>query len=299
MRVAVLGGSGFLGSHVADVLSETGHSVVIFDRVASPWLRAGQDMVVDDILNGEAVADTVKDCEVVYNFAGVAGLDEAEGSPIRSAEINIIGNLNVCEACVRHKVRRYVFASTLYVYSRVGGSYRCSKQACEIYIEHYRQTRGLEYTVLRYGSLYGPRSNAANGIHHFIHQAITEGRIDYYGSPEALRDYIHVHDAALASVDILRSEFLNRHVILAGNQNIRVADLFQMISEVLGKKIEIHYHMGSLHYVTTPYSFNPQTGVKYTPQLHVDLGQGLLMKIEEVFHTVSGTGPATADTKPK
>jgi UDP-glucose 4-epimerase len=284
MRIAVLGGSGFLGSHVADALSEAGHSVVIFDRVVSPWLRRGQEMVRGDILDGEAVASAVAGAEAVYNFAGVAELDEADKSPVHSAEINIIGNLQVCEACARYKVRRYIFASTLYVYSRLGGAYRCSKQACETYIEYYRQTHGLEYTVLRYGSLYGPRSSAANGIHHFIHQAITAGRIDYYGNPDALREYIHVSDAALASVEVLQPEFVNRHVILSGNQAIRVSDLFHMISEVLGKKIECLYHTGSLHYVTTPYSFNPQVGVKYSSRLHVDLGQGLLLKIEEIFH---------------
>ncbi len=72
--------------------------------------------------------------------------------------------------------------------------------------------------------------------------------------------------------------------MLAGSQSVRVADLFQMISEIVGKPVAFDYvaDSGVPHYVTTPYSFDSRIGMKYAPQLHIDLGQGLLMKVEEL-----------------
>jgi UDP-glucose 4-epimerase len=195
----------------------------------------------------------------------------------------VLGNVNILDACVAHRPSRYVFASTLYVYSRAGGFYRCSKQASEAYIEEYSRQHGLEYTVLRYGSLYGPRSDERNGIHRFVNEALRDGRIVYHGTPDALREYIHVRDAAEASVEVLEPRFANQHVILSGTQAIRIQDLFRMIGEIIGSEVKVDYILDSNagHYETTPYSYHPKVGLKLVPRVHVDLGQGLVMKIEE------------------
>ena len=141
-KAVVVGGSGFIGSHVADCLSDNGYQVVIFDNVQSPWLRKDQDMVINDILNGEKLKEVIKNSEVVYNFAALADLNQTVDQPIKTAEINILGNLNVLEACRINKVKRFVYASTVYVYSREGGFYRCSKQSSEHYVEEYQ--KGLQ-----------------------------------------------------------------------------------------------------------------------------------------------------------
>src|SRR3989304_1752290 len=136
-RVLVLGGSGFLGSHVADALSQAGYRIRILDRVSSPYLLGDQEMVVGDLLDQTVLDTAVAGCEVVYNFAAIADLDEAQNKLIDTVRVNVLGNVQVLEACRRHRVRRYVYASTVYVYSREGGFYRCSKQSAEHYIEEY------------------------------------------------------------------------------------------------------------------------------------------------------------------
>lgn len=291
-RVLVLGGSGFLGSHVVDALSQAGYRSRILDRVSSPYLRGDQEMVVGDMLD-EAVLDAaVAGCEVVYNFAAIADLNEALNKPVDTVRVNVLGNVHVLEACRRHEVRRYVYASTVYVHSREGGFYRCSKQAAEQYVEEYQRAYGVDYTVLRYGSLYGPRSDHHNGLWRIVKRALETGKVSYEGSAEAMREYIHVEDAARASVAALGEEFRNQHVVLTGQEPMRVMDLLKMLAEILGIPDPVEFvesdHVG--HYIRTPYAYQPKLGRKYISPMHVDLGQGLLELIGEIQKGLSLKG---------
>jgi len=283
-QICVIGGAGFLGSHVCDQLSAAGHHVRIFDRIPSPWLQPHQEMVVGDILDLSALESAISGGDVVYNFAALADLNQALDKPLETIRINILGNGHALDACHRHKVKRFIYASTVYVYSREGGFYRCSKQSAEHYVEEYQRVYGLDYTILRYGSLYGPRSDLTNGLYRIIKQALETGVVRYEGSTEALREYIHVEDAARASVVALGKEFRNESVVLTGQEPMRVMDLLKMIAEILGLKKPVEFveshQLG--HYVRTPYAYQPKLGRKYIPPLHVDLGQGLIQLIQEI-----------------
>lgn len=280
--MCVVGGAGFLGSHVADALTEAGHQVRIFDRTPSRWLRAGQEMIVGDLLDQKLLDATVAGCEAVYNFAAIADLNEAVRKPVETVKVNVLGNVQLLEACRQHDVRRYVYASTVYVNSRDGGFYRCSKHAAEQYVEEYQRTYGLDYTILRYGSLYGPRSDDHNGLWRIVKRAVQTGVISYEGSAEAMREYIHVEDAARASVVALNEEFRNQHVVLTGQEPMRVIDLLKMLAEILGLPQEVQFTESPGHYIRTPYAYQTKLGRKYVPPMHVDLGQGLLQLIEEI-----------------
>lgn len=283
-RVCVIGGSGFLGSHVADALSESGHQVLVYDRKASPWLRDDQTMVTGDLLDIERLESAIAGCEIVYNFAALADLNEALDKPLDTVRINVLGNVHVLEACRTQGVKRFLYASTVYVYSREGSFYRCSKQSAEHYVEEYQAAYGLDYTVLRYGSLYGPRSDRQNGLWRIVNEALETGKIRYAGSPEAMREYIHVEDAARASVAALGEEFRNQHVVLTGQEPMRVMDLLKMLAEILGipQAVEFEETDYAGHYIRTPYAYQPKLGRKFVPPMHVDLGQGLLQLIGEI-----------------
>lgn len=284
MRVCVIGGSGFLGSHVADQLSSVGHEVRIYDRIPSQWLQAEQIMCVGDLLEVEALVAAINGCDAVYNFAALADLNDALDKPVETVKINVLGNVQVLEACRQQGVKRFVYASTVYVYSREGGFYRCSKQAAEHYVEEYQQVYGLDYTILRYGSLYGPRADHTNWLYRIVKSALETGKLRYEGSPDTLRQYIHVEDAARASVAALGEEFRNQSVVLTGQEPMRVFDLLEMLSEILGLKHAVEFIAGEQpgHYVRTPYAYQPKLGRKYVPPMHVDLGQGLLQLIDVV-----------------
>ena len=242
-------------------------------------------MIIGSILDKEKVLNAVKGCDVVYNFAGVTDIDEAECKPIETVEINILGNTIILNACQKRNVKRFIFASSIYVYSAAGSFYRSSKQACELIIENFQETYGMNYTILRYGSLYGLRSNERNWIYRILKQAINKGKITREGDGEELREYIHVEDAARCSVDIFSDEFKNQYVILTGHQQIKIKDLMIMIREIFENQIELEFlpSKSNNHYEITPYSFNPKIAKKYISEYYLDMGQGLLQCLNEIY----------------
>jgi UDP-glucose 4-epimerase len=290
MKVAVLGGSGFLGSHVCDQLSLAGHKVRVFDCMESKWLRPEHEMILGDLLDEDILKSVVEGCDAVYNFAAIADLDEALHKPIETVKVNVLGNVMVLDACHQAGIKHYIYASTVYVHSRYGGFYRCSKQSSEHYIEEYRKVYGLNYTILRYGSLYGPRSDKNNGLWRIVKYALDAGKLRTEGNSEAMREYIHVVDAALASVKALTDEsFKNQHVVLTGLEPMRVQDMLRMLAEILGLSpttsaefVDSEY---AGHYIRTPYAYQIKLGRKYVLPMHIDLGQGLLQLIDEIQNT--------------
>jgi len=290
MKAIVFGGSGFLGSHVADALDDAGYKVVIYDIKPSAHLRKTQSMITGDILDQKKVDAAVKNCDIVYNFAGIADIDEASKRPLESVKCNILGNSILLEAARKAEIKRFVFASSLYVYSKAGAFYRSTKQACELLIENYHEIFKLPYTILRYGSLYGPRTDGGNFIYSIIKQALTENRISRHGDGEEIREYIHVRDAAKGSVEILTDEFVNQHVILAGNQQMKVKDLLYTVKEMLGNKVKVEFlpPRRNSHYEITPYSFAPKIGKRLLSKTYLDLNQGIL---EAIYDTYKQIGP--------
>lgn len=284
-KAIVFGGSGFLGSHVADELSARNYEVVIFDRVVSPYLSAKQQMVTGDILNREDVRNAVKDMDVVYHFAAMADIHEARENPVAAASFNVMGTMHILDACREFGIKRFVYSSTIYVYSDHGSFYRSSKQACELFIENYYQEYQLPFTILRYGSLYGPRANGFNFIRNAITTALVDKKILRQGDGNEVRDYINVIDAARSSVDILTDEYANNYVMITGPQTMKVKEILEMIKEMLNNQVSIEYQNGDFkgHYQITPYSFKPKVALKIVPQNYHDLGQGILECIYDIY----------------
>jgi len=289
-KAVVVGGSGFIGSHVADHLSDAGYQVTIYDKTKSQWLRSDQKIVIGDVLDSKKLNQTIDSAEVVYNFAALADLNQALEQPHKTVNINILGNLNVLDACHNSGVKRFIYASTVYVHSREGGFYRCSKQASEGYVEEYQKIFGLDYTILRYGSLYGSRADETNGVYRIVQSALKNGFVSYEGDPDAMREYINVEDAARASIDILDEKFVNENIVLTGQEPMKVINMLKMLSEILyfsTETVKFVENKYAGHYVRTPYAYQPKLGKKYIPPVHVDLGQGLLQVINELANPKS------------
>ena len=288
----VFGGSGFLGSYVVEELVERGWWVRIAD-LNSPHeeLKFG-DYVFCDLNNKDSLAEVIPvETDVVYNYAGMSDLDEALNKPLLTMELNILGNLHILETCRKQKVRHFVYASSAYACSESGSFYGISKLSSEKIVEEYQNRYGLDYTIIRYGSLYGERADHRNGVYRLLRQALEKGEILHKGDGEEVREYIHAIDAAKLSADILMSkEFQNQHVMITGLELLKQKNLLKMIQEMCPNQVSVkmtekHY---TGHYEVTPYSFRPMVARKLVANPFIDLGQGLvdcMLRIHQELHS--------------
>ncbi len=284
MKAVIIGGSGFLGSHICDQLTESNHDVTILDRCHSVYKSDKQKIIIGDTEDRQLIASAIKGVDVVYHVAGLSDIDEAINKPTDTVVQNILGTINVLDFLRDQKKTKFVYASTVYVDSREGSFYRCSKEASENYIEEYNRLYDIDYRIIRFGSLYGPRSDQRNGIWRIINNAIKFGVVKYEGNIESVREYIHVIDAARASVEILSDEYKNQCITLTGKESMRVYDLLNMISEIMGidKKVEFEEKNYLGHYIRTPYAYKERFEFKYSSNKHIDIGQGLLELIKSI-----------------
>ena len=295
MKVLVTGGSGFLGSHVADALTKRNHDVVSFDLKPSEYRQGNQKNIVGSILDMEAFGNAMKGSDAVYHLAAIADIGDAVAWPLKTVEVNILGTANALELARINNVKRFVYSSSIYVYSDHGSFYRTSKRAAELLIEDYQNNYGLSYSILRFGSLYGPRADYHNSVFRLLNQALTEGRIDYPGTGDEVREYIHVFDAASAAADILDDEFENERISLTGHERMKSSEMLGMVNEMMGRKLTIKYRKETDegHYIETPYSYNPRLGKKLTHKKYIDLGLGLLDCLQNIDQKLnSGNDPS-------
>ena len=284
-KVLVVGGSGFLGSHVADELTEKGYEVTIFDQKKSTWINDNQKFIESDLLDREHVIKSLEGFNFVIHFAGIADIGESKEKPLETIETNIIGTANLLEGCRKNKIEKFIFASSVYVFSKYGSFYGKSKQACELLIEEYQNEFNLDYIHVRYGSLYGPRAQEWNGLKKYISEIIKNKQIDFSGNGEEKREYIHVKDAAIMTASLLESDEKNIAVNITGHQVISTLDLFKLIFEVLQLEEKINLSEESnvvSHYKISPYSFQPKESKKLVPKKFIDIGQGVLEIIHEI-----------------
>lgn len=288
-KVAVFGGSGFLGSYVADELTRRGYNTIVADIKKSPYLQKSQSFVHCDIMDRADIDPILEDVSFVYNFAGLADIDDSIHMPKETMEQNVIGNINILEACRGQKIERYVYASSAYAFSDKGSFYGISKLASEKVIEEYQNRLNLPYSIVRYGSLYGERADEHNGMYRMLRAALETGKIVHRGDGEEVREYIHAADAAKLTVDIIEGDdFLNEHMILTGVERLRHKDLLQMIQEILNDTVTISYsgEPWEGHYQVTPYSFRPTVARKLVSNSFIELGQGLVSCIQALHDTL-------------
>lgn len=279
----VTGGAGFLGSHVADALTKAGYRTIVFDRRPSPYLSADQEMLVGDINDRDAIEAAVRGVDYVFHLGAIADIQDCADDPVGAARVNVVGTVNLLEAARRHGVKRFVFSSSAYIYSRHGGFYRASKQAAEAFVQTFAEAGGPAFTVMRYGSLYGRRAGPKNRINRMISEAMTKGVIDFPGHGEATRDFINVLDAARMSVSILDPKYTNKFVLVTGYERFRVRDVAAMIREILDRDIKINFAEGEPpgHYLMTPFTFKPEMAEKLVASEFIEFGHGLLDCIHE------------------
>jgi UDP-glucose 4-epimerase len=259
MKILVTGGAGFIASHVADGYIAEGHSVAIVDDLSrgsldnlNPKARFYKGDIQDRTFL-ESVFEREKP-EAVNHHAAQMNVRRGVTEPIFDASVNILGSINLLEAAVRHKTRRVIYISTagaaygepreLPVSEEHAVNpitpYGISKHTVEHYLFTFSFLYGLEYVVLRYGNVYGPRQNSqgeAGVFAVFCEQMLAGIQPVIYGDGTKYRDYVFVEDAVRANLAALhrgQGEAFN-----IGN-GVPVTDweIFAIVRDLLQSKIE-------------------------------------------------------------
>jgi len=282
-KILILGSSGFLGSHLVKFLLKN-NEVVQFDMNPPPQKIADSEFIKGSILDKTLVTSAMKDVDIVYHFAAMTDIDIVNESPAQAIEVNIAGTSNVLEACVQERIKRFIFSSSVYVYSEFGGVYKSTKQACELLIEDYNKMHDLGYTILQLGSVYGPGAKQINLISRLINEALSLKEIHHYGTGEEVRQYIYVKDVVQAAATSIDNNYKNKKIILLGNERITISELMDKIIFYTDSNIQKVFHNDQygIHYKLSPFHTNPDGAVNLKIETPVLLNSGLKKTINAI-----------------
>ena len=250
MRIGITGGSGFIGTHIANVLKSK-YEVVIFDRLKPK---------IEDIefIEGNIIDDSIQkafeDCDVVIHLAAAVGVKITEEDPILTLNTNILGTKNVLEACKSNNVKKIILASSSEVYGEPLKipieesdpaipitSYGISKIAAEEYVKAYAVSFGLKYTILRFFNVYGPGQSKDFVIPEFVSNASKNNPILIHGSGSQIRSFCHISDISKGvSLSIEKGD---NEIINIGNANepITISELAKKIIGITNSKSSIQF----------------------------------------------------------
>lgn len=241
MRVLVTGGSGFIGSHVVDVLLEKGHKVTNLD--IKPPHREDLQHVSGSMLDRTLIDSLVSGSDAVCHIAGFSNINHVKGRPVDAIELNVLSTAYLLDACRRYAVyTRFIYASSVYAFDRSGHLYATSKATSEKIIEDFNTLYGIPYTILRYGTVYGPRNREADVVYLFVRNAREGKPIEIHGDGEQRRNFIHVRDLAEGSVKALeKDEAKNRTLVIANTRSVSILELASMVRAIVNPGVQITF----------------------------------------------------------
>jgi UDP-glucose 4-epimerase len=258
-KVIVTGGAGFIGSHVAEMFTSAGHEVLALDdlsRGKKENLPENIRLEKTDIRDREAVDKIFLDFkpEAVCHQAAQVSVRESVYDPRNDAGINVMGGLNILEACKKYEVEKFLFASTggaIYGEQdifpapeahpeRPLSPYAIAKLAVEKYLFFYEKTYGLKWTALRYSNVYGPRQDPhgeAGVVAIFCQKMYAGTQAVINGDGGQTRDFVYAKDVARANLFALENE-VEGPVNIATGIETDVNDIFRILLTHTGSKME-------------------------------------------------------------
>ena len=262
-RCLVLGGKGFIGSHLIDALLRRGFAVRAFDRANIKPLNdtataARVEWVDGDFTSEADVASVLKGCDVVYHLVSTTLPQSSNADPVFDVETNVAGSLRMLTHAVKEGVKKVVFISsggTVYGIPKtvpIGEdhstdpicSYGITKLAVEKYLHLFKVLHGLDYTVLRLSNPFGERQRiqAAQGaVAVFMGKVLRGEKIEIWGDGSVVRDYIYIGDAVSAMV--LAANYVGDECVfnIGSGVGVSLKDIVKGIEEVTGKKANVTY----------------------------------------------------------
>lgn len=288
----VLGGNGFIGSHIADLLSVNGYHVKVFDKSFDKnfFKDDGVEFIKGDFFKEEDIKGAVEDVDYVYHYISSTIPQSSIKNPLKDNE-NVIGSIKLFEIASDYGVKKIIFPSsggTVYGETKTNPTtenhpnnpinpYGISKLSIERYLFYFYSNYGLDYTIFRYSNPYGPRQdpNGHVGLIPVILELIKKDkRPIIFGDGKTVRDYVFIEDAA--KVNLLAIEKKTKHKIFNVGSGIgySINDILEKIFRITGKTIEPLYskpRLGDVSKVTLDTSLIKRE-MNWEPLVDIDSG---------------------------
>jgi UDP-glucose 4-epimerase len=259
----VLGGAGFIGSHVAEALAQEGHRVRVFDRPHVDRLplflrHGGFEVFTGDFLNPEALIPALRGTEIVFHLVSTTLPQNSSDNPVYDVESNVLGTLRLLALCRRQQVRKVVFVSsggTVYGVPRSVpideshptepiSSYGIHKLTIEKYLHLAHRLHGLDYCILRPSNLYGPRQRldtAQGAVAVFLDRALRDMPIQIWGDGSVVRDYVYVGDAVAGIVKASHLKDGPKLFNIGSGNGVSLKQLLAEIEKLLGRAVKVEH----------------------------------------------------------
>jgi len=261
-KVLVTGGAGFIGSHIVDELLALDHSVVVVDNLSTGSkknLNKKAKFYEVDITSPGLLEEVFEkeSPEIVFHLAAQASVPDSVAKPAFDVKVNIIGTINILELCEKYDVKKIIFSST-------GGAiygddvarptdetakadpvtpYGIDKLFGESFVKYFAKRSELQYIILRYANVYGPRQNPhgeAGVVAIFATRMLAGEPITVHGNGDQTRDYVYVSDIVTANLAAMKSPVCGIYNIGRGVE-ISVNELAQEIAELSKTKSPIDH----------------------------------------------------------
>lgn len=273
-KILIVGGAGFIGSHLAEKYVKEGYSVKVFDDFSSgKWRNINElfnfknfKLIKGDITKKELVQEAVKGIDIILHLAAQIHVDKSIIEPEHTFQTNAIGTLNILESALQNDVELVVYASTSEVYGTAqqvpmneshvlnpGSPYAASKVAADRMCFAYHNTYKLPVVIVRCFNTYGPRQSDidyAAVIPQFIRRVLQGSPPIIYGDGRQTRDYMYVKDAVYAYGLVLKSpqKLLGKAINFGTGREVSILELAQSIIRLCGQES----HLKALHVAERP-----------------------------------------------
>ncbi len=259
MKCLILGGGGFIGSHLTDALLDAGHEVRIFDRprlaIAAPVSpREGIEWCEGDFTNEEDLKRVVIGCQIVFHLISTTLPKSSNESPIYDVETNLVGTLRLLNIAATQQIKKVLFISsggTIYGVPKLMPipedhatnpevSYGIVKLTIEKYLKLFKSMHGLDYKVLRVSNPYGERQRVEakqGAVSVFLSKALRKETIEIWGDGSVVRDYIYVADVVEAFLRVMRYEGPKDIFNIGSGVGKSLKQIIADIEELLGERI--------------------------------------------------------------
>jgi UDP-glucose 4-epimerase len=259
MKILITGGAGFIGSNLAKRLVADGHTVTVLDSL----LRGNKldkdtyskiQFVKADVRDLAAVTEASKNCDLIFHFAAVLGVDIVADNPVETMDVEVIGTRNVIEAAEVNNVKKIMYASTSGIYGHSAfenalteevlvdprTSYAMAKRYNEIYLASHHEEKGLDVISLRFFNVYGKNQDNRMVVPRFFEQALNNEPITVFGTGEQTRDFTYIDDTVEACVRLMNIGGC-RIVNIANEAEWTITELAKQIKEITGSSSELIY----------------------------------------------------------